>query len=113
MTADKEHWVVDVGSADVALLEVPADAQRERLFEISCEFVVAAEAAGDAWHGLRVLADGALQWARRVSTHGAGPDTLEVSFRRSVPVGQPLRLSAQSEVHRARRVRLAIAAEEQ
>jgi hypothetical protein len=115
-TARKERWSIDAGTADVAQLEVPADGNRERTFEVTCELVVvrdAAGAAGDAWHSLRVTADGALQWERRVTTHDHGPDTLEVGFRRTVPLGQLLRLNAVGEVHRGRRLRLVVSAEEE
>ena len=96
-----EHWEVDAGSGDVAHLDIPADASRDRLFEISCTFVVAHRG------------DGRQEWSREVPTHPGGQDSLDVSLRRSVPVGVPLRVTAIASAHGAARVRLAIVAEEQ
>ena len=108
-----EHWEVDAGSGDVAHLDIPADASRDRLFEISCTFVVAHRGDEDASHALRVLVDARQEWSREVPTHPGGQDSLDVSLRRSVPVGVPLRVTAIASAHGAARVRLAIVAEEQ
>jgi hypothetical protein len=45
-----------------------------------------------------VLVDGAHEWSRQVPTDAGGRDSLDVRFRRTVPVGQPLRLTAIAEV---------------
>ena len=92
-------------------LDIPADAQRERHFEIFCRLVVRA-GRPDAVHGMRVLVDGAVEWARRVPTHAEGSDSLDLRLRRTVPVGRPLRLSATCELRGATRERLSITAEE-
>ncbi|MCM5681253.1 hypothetical protein M8A51_17130 [Schlegelella sp. S2-27] len=108
-----EHWVADAGNGDVAHLDIPADASGDRLFEVSCTFVVSHRGGDEAFHGLRVLVDGRQQWSREVPTHAGGQDSLDVSFRRSVPVGVPLRISAIGSVRGAVRIRLNITAEEQ
>jgi len=106
-----EHWAEDAGDGDVAQLDIPPHASRERRFEIFCSFSVAHRSGGEAFHGMRVLVNGAQEWARRVETH-AGADSLDVRLRRTVPVGEPLRLTARTEVQGAQRVRLAITADE-
>lgn len=112
-----ERWRVDVADAAVATLVIPADAQRERRFEISCSMAVRALPAGAdgaaAWHQLTVTADGSRQWQRRVGSHlGGGGDGLDYRFERSVPAGRALRLSAEAACSGARRERLLIEAEE-
>jgi len=111
-TRPPEHWEIDAGSGDVAHLDIPADASRDRLFEISCTFIVA-HREEPASHALRVLVDGRQEWSREVPTHVGGQDSLDVSLRRSVPVGVPLRVTAIASARGAARVRLAIVAEEQ
>jgi hypothetical protein len=109
-----ERWAADSGTRDVAKLDIPADAQRERQFEIFCHLVVSNRTGRvDATHGMRVLVDGALEWSRSVPTHADGQDSLDLRFRRSVPVGRPLRVTATCELHGAQRVSLRISAEEE
>jgi len=108
-----EHWSADSGHRDVARLDIPADAQRERRFEIFSRLVVSNKAGRtDATHGLRVLVNGALEWARTVPTQVDGNDSLDLRLRRSAPVGRPLRVSATCELRGAQRVSLTISAEE-
>jgi hypothetical protein len=109
-----ERWAADSGTRDVVKLDIPADAQRERTFEIFVRLLVANKAArADATHGLRVLVDGALEWQRSASTHVDGTDSLDLRLRRSVPLGRPLRLNAACELRGgAQRVNLSISAEE-
>lgn len=111
----REHWSVDAGARDVATLDIPADAHRERVFEIDCRFVVRALGDGrSATHALRVLVDGAQEWARRADTANPGAtDSLEYRFRRRVPSGQPLRLVATTEVQGAQRLVLLLEAQEE
>jgi hypothetical protein len=104
---------MDAGDDDVAHLDVPADAYRERRFVVSCSFVVAHLHRGDAWHEMRVLVNGVQEWQRREPTHDGARDSLDMSFRRRVPVGEPLRLNASTRVAGARRVSLRISAEEE
>jgi hypothetical protein len=118
-TADKapttpERWSVDAGASDVALLVIPPDARRARVFEVDCRFIVRiAEDAADAWHELRVEIDGALQWSRRIASH-APSDSLDYHCRCEVAIGRALRLRALAKVGgRALRMRLLIEAEEQ
>lgn len=112
--ARREHWAVDAGERDVAVLAIPPHAQRERSFEIFCRLDVSNRAGhADATHGLRVLVNGALEWSRSVATHEGGADSLDYRLRRTVPVGQALRLSATAEVHRAVHLGLTITAQEE
>lgn len=109
-----EHWRIDAGDRADALLVVPADARRERRFEISVAMSVRPlDGARPPWHALRVLADGELQWSRRIATDTQGRyDGLDYRFRRSVPVGRELRLQAFVECGSAERLRLVIEADE-
>lgn len=107
-----ERWRCDAGDRAIARLEVPAHATRERDFEIDVRFVVKAGAGRQPRHGLRVLIDGAQQWARQVPTATEGEDTLEWRQRRRVPLGQALRIQALTEVQHAMRLRLVIEATE-
>ena len=109
-----ERWSVQAGPRDVARLDIPADAQRDRNFEINCQLVAVAQPGRrDALLGLRLLIDGALQWSRSVPTAEGGPDGLDVRVRRHLPVGQALRLVATCELHHASRIGLSITAEEE
>ena len=108
-----ERWSADAGEGDVCRLDIPADAVRERRFEIACLFVVAHPGAGTARHGLAVTVDGAREWSREIETHPGPTDTLDVRFHRTVPAGRALRIVATAEVQRARRLRLAIGAQEE
>ncbi|BAL94995.1 hypothetical protein [Rubrivivax gelatinosus] len=109
-----EHWRLDAGDRADALLVVPADARRERRFEISVTMSVRPRpGAREPWHELRVLADGELQWSRRIATDPAGRyDGLDYRFRRDVPVGRELRLQAFVECGGGERLRLTIEADE-
>jgi hypothetical protein len=110
-----ERWHLDAGDRAEALLVVPADARRERQFEISVAMSVRPlDSARSPWHALRVLADGELQWSRRIATDAQGRyDGLDYRFRRSVPVGRQLRLQAFVECGGAQRLRLIIEADEE
>lgn len=111
-----ERWALDAGDAPSATLVVPADALRERRFEIACATVVARPADGGAaaWHQMTVLADGDQQWKRRVPTENPGAwDGLDYRFSRTVPAGQPLRITVHVACHGARRRSLVIEADEQ
>jgi len=110
--AGRERWSVDARGGDVVHLDIPADAERERTFEIFCSFVVRHRHAGDATHALRVLVDGAHEWSRRVTTDIGPRDSLDLRFRRTVPVGRALRVTAIGEVDGATALDLSIHAEE-
>lgn len=87
-----ERWALAAGDAPHATLHIPADARRERRFEISCAMTVQA-GAGAAEHQMTVQANGQQQWSRRVPTRCPGAfDGLDYRFQRSVPVGQALRV---------------------
>jgi hypothetical protein len=114
MAQAPERWSASAGARDVVRLDIPADAQRERTFEIFCRLVVNNKAGRtDATHAMRVLVDGALEWTRSMPTHADGEDSLDLRLRRTVPVGRPLRLSASCELRGAQRVSLSISAEEE
>ena len=107
-----ERWRTDAGTADVATLDIPPDAQRTRRFEIDCRLVVAHRGAG-ATHGMRVEVDGALEWTRQAPTENPGAtDSMDYHFRRDLAVGRPLRIVVKTEVRHAQRVALVIEAEE-
>lgn len=109
-----ERWSADSGHRDVVRLDIPPDASRERSFEIFVSLVVDNQLTrDDAMHGMRVLVDGALEWARNVPTPSGGADSLELRLRRSVPVGRPLRLVAMCKLHGVLRTSLGIVAEEE
>ncbi len=115
-----ERWALDAGDAATATLLVPADARRERRFEIAVaatvavpEGAVAASGATDAWLQLSVQANGAQQWQRRIPAHNPGAwDGLDYRFARTVPVGQALRITAVVAGQGVRRRSLLIEADE-
>ncbi|WP_298235479.1 hypothetical protein [uncultured Azohydromonas sp.] len=109
----RERWSLDAGSGDVARLDIPADAQRERHFEIDSRFVVRRRAdADEAWLELRVSVDGALRWSRRVDS-AEGSDSLDYRFSVRLPAGRPLRLLATTVVQGVQRVSLVLEAWEE
>lgn len=109
-----ERWAVDAGDAAQAVLTIPADARRERRFEIGCAMTVGLrEPQPGAWHQMTVLAGGAQQWQRRVPTQNPGAwDGLDYRFTRTVPVGQALRLVVSVACQGGRRRSLKVEAEE-
>ncbi|MBS0448738.1 MAG: hypothetical protein JSR59_22675 [Proteobacteria bacterium] len=108
-----ERWSVDAGASDVALLVIPPDARRRRVFEVDCRLAVRVADDADApWHELRVEIDGAQQWSRRIASH-APSDTLDYHCRCEVAVGRALRVRAVGQAGaQAVRTRLLIEAEE-
>ncbi len=109
-----ERWVADAGDAAQAVLMIPADARRQRRFEVSCAMTVALrEAQPGAWHELTVLAGGTQQWQRREPTRNPGAwDGLDYRFSCSVPVGQALRIVASVSTQGSRRRSLRVEADE-
>ena len=109
-----EHWKVGVRDAGLAVLDIPADARRERRFEIACQATVRPHASADApSHELRIYADGDLQWSRRIPTsHPAEFDSLEFRFQRRVGVGRRLRIQAMCDCRQGRPLRIVIEADE-
>lgn len=110
-----ERWHIEAGDAASATLVIPADAQRERRFEIACAVTVAVPEAGTGapWLQMTVLANGAQQWQRRVPAHNPGAwDGLDMRFARTVPVGQALRVGVSVAGQGVRRRSLVIEADE-
>lgn len=109
-----ERWALQALDAATATLTIPADARRERRFEIACAVTVAVPAdAASPWLQVTVHANGAQQWQRRIPAHSPGAwDGLDYRFTRSVQVGQPLRITVSVQGQGVRRRSLDIEAEE-
>jgi hypothetical protein len=109
-----ERWAHSAGDATTATLVIPADAKRERRFEIACAITVAVPTdTASAWHQMTVQANGAQQWKRRVPSANPGSyDGLDYRFSRSVPVGQALRVTVSVAGQGMRRRSLVIEADE-
>lgn len=109
-----ERWAAQGGENAVLRLEIPPDLARERTFEISCSMTVRPNAgAHSPWHEMRVFAEGALEWSRRIATAQPSPyDGLEMRFRRTLAPGQRLMLLVESNGGGVRRLSLAIEADE-
>ncbi len=109
-----ERWRLDAGDAATATLTIPADAVRERRFEIACAVTVGVpQGSACAWLQMTVLANGTQQWKRKAPAHNPGAwDGLDYRFARSVAVGQALRITVQVAGAGVRRRTLVIEAEE-
>jgi hypothetical protein len=109
-----ERWTLQADDAPSAVLVIPADGKRQRQFEIAIAVSVGVPAdAHEPWLQLTVMAGGALQWKRRVPAHNPGDyDGLDYRFRRSVPVGQALRIQVAVAGAGVRRRTLFIEADE-
>ena len=109
-----ERWSANAGDAASTTLLIPADARRERRFEIACAITVGRlPDAAQAWHRMTVSANGSQQWSRQVPTHSPGAfDGLDYRFSRSVPVGQTLRITVAVACSGARRRSLVVEADE-
>ena len=109
-----ERWAVLGGDAAATTLTIPADARRERRFEIGCAVTVGVpEDAVAAWLEVTVQANTTLQWRRRADAHNPGAwDGLDYRFQHSVPVGQALRVTVSVRGQGVRRRSLSIEAEE-
>ncbi len=113
-TGQPEHWSTDGGNAATVVLHIPADAQRERDFEIAVAMTVRPHATAKApSHELKVFADGELQWSRRIQTNQpAEYDSLDYRFSRRVPVGRALRLQVHADCRGGQRLKTVIEADE-
>ena len=113
-STEPEHWSLAAGDAATATLNIPADAKRQRRFEIACAVTVGVpEDAPGAWLQMTVQANGAEQWKRRVAAHNPGAyDGLDYRFARSVPVAQALRITVTVAGAGVRRRTLLIEADE-
>ncbi len=114
MSDAPERWQLDAGDAAEAVLTIPPHATRERRFDIACAMSVrCGDDLGGAWHEMTVLANGQLQWQRRIASSNPGSsDGLDLHLRRSVPVGEGLRLVVRTRTLGVRRHRLLIEADE-
>lgn len=114
-TPKPERWHLAADDAPSATLLIPPDAKRERRFEIACAITVQRPAdSPPAWHQMTVQANGTQLWRRREPSHNPGEfDGLDYRFRRSVPVGQALRITVAVAGHGVRRRSLVIEADEQ
>ena len=112
--AQPERWHLQADDAPGATLLIPADARRERRFEIGCAITVQRPAgSAQTWHQMTVLANGVKQWSRRVPTQNPGTyDGLDYRFAHTVPVGQALKVSVAVAGHGVRRRSLVIEADE-
>ena len=110
-----EHWLADVGAADIAILDIPPALGRVRRFCVDVRFIVRCPAEGrDAWHALTVELGGRREWSRRIATSNPGQtDSLDYHVRVELPEGAGLRVRALTQVRAALRQRLCIEAEEQ
>jgi hypothetical protein len=115
MPADRpEYWSVDVGPADVALLEVPP-ALRPRTFQVDVRCVVRCPSDGRrASHALTVELDGRRAWTREIPTSNPGQtDSLDYQRRVEVDDGAGLRIRAVAKANAAQPLQLRIEAQEQ
>lgn len=107
-----ERWEADAADDGVVHLDIPAHARRDRTFEVSVSAVVRT-GAGAPWHELRVLLNGSQQWSRREQPAADSADSLDYRVRRTVPLGEPLRITAVTAGERVVRQSLRISAEEE
>ena len=113
-----ERWALSAGDVATATLTIPADALRDREFEIACAITVAVPEPGrtgalPAWHQMTVQANGAQQWRRRQDSQNPGAwDGLDYRFRRVVPVGLALRVTVAVAGQGVKRRTLTIEADE-
>jgi len=109
-----ERWRMEAGDAAVARLDIPADALRQRTFEIAISMQVRArDDARQPWHEMRIFVDGELQWSRRCTTQQpAEYDGLDYRFQRRIDVGRALRLQVHCDCGGGRRLKMLIEADE-
>ena len=117
-----ERWTLTGGDAATATLTIPADARRERRFEIACAVTVGVpdgvpdgvlDGITAGWLQVTVQANGTQQWRRRSPAHNPGAwDGLDYRFSRSVPVGHTLRITVAVAGQGVRRRSLLIEADE-
>lgn len=107
-----EHWSVDVGPDDVALLEVPP-ATRPRVFQVDVRRVVRCPGSGGGSHALTVEIDGRREWSRELPAANPGEtDSLDFQRRIEVRDGDGLRIRAVGRVREALPLQLRIDAQE-
>ncbi len=110
-----EHWQLKASDAATATLVIPADARRERRFEIACAVTVGVpQEEPHGWLQVTVQANGAKEWQRRTAANNPGAwDGLDYRFSRNVPVAQALRVTVSVTGQGVRRRSLDIEADEQ
>lgn len=109
-----ELWRCDVGSATVAVLDIPGALDRRRTFDIDVTLVVRVPAEmAEPSHGLRVELDGKLQWQRRIASNSPGhTDGLDYHCRIQLETGRALRIRAAADVRGSSVLQLCIEARE-
>ncbi|AOW13551.1 hypothetical protein LPB72_11130 [Hydrogenophaga crassostreae] len=116
-TIQPEHWQTDVGSASVAVLNIPGLLSRARVFDVDVTLVVDVPSEGaktEPWHELTVEFDGQRQWNRRFPSHSPGQtDGLDYHHRVRLEAEQALRVRAVVKVKGSRIRSLMIEAREE
>lgn len=110
-----ERWALSAGDAATATLTIPADAQRERRFEIACAITVTmfGDNLAAAWHQMTVRVNGLQQWQRRSPTHNPGAwDGLDYRSSCVVPVGQTWQVNVSVQGQHIKRRSLVIEADQ-
>lgn len=109
-----ERWRCDVGSATVAVIDIPGALDRRRTFDVDVTLVVRVPTDVEApWHELSVELDGKQQWRRRIPSHGPGDtDGLDYHCRIPLETGRSLRIRAVAEAGGSSVQQLSIEAQE-
>jgi hypothetical protein len=108
-TTQPEHWLTDVGSASVAVLNIPGLLSRARIFDVASD-----ASKIEPWHELTVEFDGQRQWHRRIPSHNPGQtDGLDYHQRVRLEAEQALRVRAVAKVKGSRIKSLVIEAREE
>lgn len=110
-----EVWRCEVGSASVAVLDIPGSLERHRRFDVDVTLLVRVPQPLDgAWHALTVELDGRQQWSRRIASNSPGlSDGLDYHCRIELPTGRALRVRATAEASGSVVSQLALEAREE
>ena len=100
MKSKAEIWRCDVGSASVAVLDIPGSLESHRTFDVDVTLVVRVpQPLAGAWHSLTVELDGKQKWTRRIASNSPGQtDGLDYHCRIELPTGRALRVRAVAAV---------------
>ncbi|QCB45598.1 hypothetical protein [Hydrogenophaga sp. PAMC20947] len=122
--ATPEHWQTDAGSASVAVLTIPGQLARARVFDVDVTLLVDVPSAttnvatkapsNEPWHELSVEFDGQRQWSRRIPSHSPGQtDGLDYHQRVRLEAEQTLKVRAVVKVKGSRVRQLVVEAREE